>query len=244
MTASITAEAAATAAARPPAATVDRVRRLGSAAALIVAPWGFVLANAGYTWATRHGGTDETGAQALALIGQQPGVFRLILLAGMVGCLLIVPAVLAGMGLARRSALALVGGTLMIGGYICYLGVLLSNVTIIAMAERGGPLSDYAAVIDAGESDPWFGWVFWLFIVGNLLGTLMFAIGLVRSHAVPRWSAVLIMVWPALHVTGLIVGNESFEVAGAILQAVGFAAIAVTLIRTAETRDRGLAAFS
>jgi hypothetical protein len=231
MTASITAEAAATAAARPPATTLDRVRRLGSVVALIVAPWGFVVANAGYTWATRHGGSDETGTKALALAGAHLQVSRVILLAGMLGCLLIVPAVLACIGLARRSVLAFVGGALIVAGYICYFGVLMSTVTTIAMAERGGPLADYAAVIDASESDPWFAWVFALFAAGNLLGTLLFAMGLVRSRTASPWAAVLIMLWPPLHVTGLIVGNELFEVAGAILQAVGFAAIAVTLLR-------------
>jgi hypothetical protein len=119
----------------------------------------------------------------------------------------------------------------MVAGYICYFGVLLSSVPTIAMAQRGGPLADYAAVIDASESDPWFVWVLALFAAGNLLGTLLFAIGLVRSRTVPRWSAVLIMLWPPLHVTGLVVGSELFEVAGAILQAVGFAVIAVTLLR-------------
>jgi hypothetical protein len=39
------------------------------------------------------------------------------------------------------------------------------------------------------------------------------------------------MAWPPLHVTGLVVGNEIFEVAGAILQAVGFAGIAVVVLR-------------
>jgi hypothetical protein len=119
----------------------------------------------------------------------------------------------------------------MIGGYVCYFGVLLSNMMIIAMAQRGGPLGDYAAVIDASESDGSTTWVFALFVVGNLLGTLLLAIGLLRGRAVPVWAALSIMVWPPLHVTGLIVGNELFEVAGAALQALGFAATAMVVLR-------------
>jgi hypothetical protein len=100
----------------------------------------------------------------------------------------------------RRSRLAFVGGSLMIAGYVCYFGVLLSNMIIIVMAERGGPLADYAAVIDASQGDPSTVWVFPIFILGNLIGTLLFGIGLLRSRAVPIWAAILIMQWPPLHV--------------------------------------------
>ena len=119
----------------------------------------------------------------------------------------------------------------MIAGYVCYFGVLLSNMMIIAMAERGGPLGDYAAVIDASQRDLATGWVFPIFIVGNLLGTLLFAIGLLRSRTVPMWSAILIMLWPVLHVSGLIIGGEVLEVIGAVLQAIGFAGVAAAVLR-------------
>ena len=118
-------------------------------------------------------------------------------IAGLLGCLLIVPAVFAAMQLARRSWPAFIGGSLMIGGYICYFGVLLSNMMIIAMAAHGGPIADFAAVIDASESNGSTAWVFLLFVVGNLLGTLLLAIGLLRTRAVPVWAALLIMVLAA-----------------------------------------------
>ncbi len=99
------------------------------------------------------------------------------------------------------------------------------------MAERGGPLADYAALIDTSQGDPWTVWVFPIFILGNLLGTLLFAIGLLRSRTVPVWSAILIMLWPPLHVSGLIIGGEVLEVIGAVLQAIGFAGIAAAVLR-------------
>ena len=49
------------------------------------------------------------------------------------------------------------------------------------MAEHGGPIADFAAVIDASQADAWTTWVFLLFVVGNLIGTLLFAIGLLRQ---------------------------------------------------------------
>jgi hypothetical protein len=211
--------------------TPGQVRRLGGALALILAPWGFVITNACYAWMIRNGGSDETGAEALSLSATGPGVLRLCLVAGMIGCLLIIPAVMTAFQLARRSRLAFVGGSLMIAGYVCYFGVLLSNVIIITMAERGGPLADYAAVIDASQSDAATAWVFPIFIVGNLLGTVFFAIGLLRSRMVPVWAAILIMVWPPLHVAGLFLGGEVLEVLGAVLQAIGFAGVAAAVLR-------------
>ncbi|MET1008198.1 MAG: hypothetical protein ABWX96_21790 [Propionibacteriaceae bacterium] len=210
---------------------LERVRRTGAVAALLLAPWGFVVTNALYWWSTRDGGSDQTGAEALALVASEPGLFRVLLLAGMIGCLLLVPAVVTAMGLAVRSWLVFVGGSLMIGGYLAYFGVLLTTFSTIAMAEHGGPLADFAAVIDASQQDPFTSWVFGLFVLGNLVGTLLFAIGLLRSRAIPGWAAVLILLWPPLHVTGLVVGNELFEVTGAVLQAVGFATIAVVVRR-------------
>jgi hypothetical protein len=208
-----------------------RLRRLSGALALILAPWGFVITNASYAWTIRNGGSDSTGAEALALAATSPDVFRLAVVAGMIGCLLIIPAVLTALNLASRSRLAFVGGSLMIAGYVCYFGVLLSNMIIIAMAERGGPLADYAAVIDASQIDLSTVWVFPIFVIGNLIGTLLFAIGLLRSRTVPVWAAILIMLWPPLHVVGLIVGGEVLEVIGALLQAIGFAGVAAVVLR-------------
>jgi hypothetical protein len=207
------------------------VRRLSGAVALILAPWGFVITNACYAWMIRNGGSDETGAGALALAAAGPRILRLCLAAGMIGCLLIIPAVLTALRQAPRSRLAFVGGSLMIAGYVCYFGVLLSNMIIIVMAEHGGPLADFAAVIDASQADGSTAWVFPIFIAGNLLGTLLFAIGLLRSRTVPAWAAVLIMLWPVLHLSGLFLGGEVLEVIGAVLQAIGFAGVAAVVLR-------------
>jgi len=119
----------------------------------------------------------------------------------------------------------------MIASYVCYFGVLLSNMTIIVMAEHGGPLADFAAVIDASQADGSTAWVFPIFIAGNLLGTLLFAIGLLRSRTVPIWAAGLIMLWPVLHISGLFLGGEVLEVIGAVLQAIGFAGVAAAVLR-------------
>jgi hypothetical protein len=208
------------------------VRRAGGAVAMLLAPWGLVITNACYAYAIRNGGSDETGADALALTAAtSPLLLRVMLTAGMIGCLLLIPAVLGAFRLAPTSRLVLVGGSAMIAGYVCYLAVLDGNFTTLAMVGRGGPMADYAAVIDASQAEPWTTWVFLVFVAGNLLGTTVFAIGLLRSRVVPVWAALGILAWPPFHVIGLAVfGNEVPQVIGAVLQAVGFAGCAAVLV--------------
>ncbi len=213
-------------------APTDTPRRVGTALAMLLAPWGFVVANAAYAWATRNGGSDETGADSLALAAAQPTPLRVSTVAALLGCLLIIPATLGAIGFTRQRAnrLGLIGGSLMIGGYVAYFGAVMGGFVTLAMAERGGPTGDYAAVLDAGSEAaiPFL----LLFVAGNLLGTLLLGIALLRARTVPVWAAAGILAWPVLHVTGLIAGTEWFEVAGATLQAVGFAVLALRLART------------
>lgn len=53
------------------AGRIDDVRRIAAGLALILAPLGLLVANTSYAWATRDGGSDSSGADALALAGQQ-----------------------------------------------------------------------------------------------------------------------------------------------------------------------------
>src|SRR3954452_1473040 len=215
----------------------DGLRRTGLALALFIAPWGLFLANLGYAWMTRAGGSDETGAQAIALAAAHPQLAAAASLAAMIGSLLMVPAALGTVRLigTRAARLALVAGVLVAAGYICYFAVASSGFTTIAMAERGGPVGDFAAVVDASEGNAWTTWVFLLFVLGNLVGTFLLGLALLRGRAVPAWAAVAVLAWPPLHITGLIVGSEWFEVTGAVLQGVGFAVVGVTLLRAASS---------
>ena len=206
-------------------------RAVFSALAAFVAPWGFVVANAAYMIATWRGGSDSTGEESLALFGAHPMLTRLAINAVLLGSMLIVPAVVGILGRSPRSRTAAVGGWLMIFGYIGYFGVLLTNVTILTMAEYGGPTADFARVLDASQAEPATVWVFPLFVLGNLIGTLLFAIGLLRSHAVGVWAPALIICWPPFHVVGLLIGTELVEVLGATLQAVGFLLAGLVLLR-------------
>ncbi|WP_405088764.1 hypothetical protein [Microbispora sp. NBC_01389] len=214
------------------AAAPPRARHVPLALALFTAPWGFVVANAAYAWATRDGGSDSTGAEALALTAAHPGEMRLSTVAAMLGSLLMVPAVLGARRLIgdRSRTLGFLGATLMAAGYICYFAVAFAGITGTVMAERGGPVADYAAILDGAQNDPSVIWVFLLFVLGNLVGTLLLGLALLRARVVPLWAAAGIMLWPPLHVIGLVAGTEWFEVAGAVTQAVGLVVTGARLL--------------
>lgn len=200
----------------------------GLVLAMVVAPWAYVVANALYAWMIRDGGSDSTGAGSLEIAAQYPDTTRTLLVLVVLGGLLMVPALLGMMRLTpygtRGARLARFGAGAMVLGYLCYSAVGFTGYIQVAMAERGGPVDDYAAVLDASMRDPAALWVFLVFVFGNLIGTLVLVAGLLRAGAVPRWVAVCIASWPVLHVFGLtVMTNELPQVVGATLMAAGFA---------------------
>ncbi|WP_067172542.1 hypothetical protein [Microtetraspora niveoalba] len=218
-------------------------RALAPALALFAAPWGFVVANGAYAWATRAGGGDSTGAEALALAAAHPALNRLSAVAAMLGSLLMVPAVLGVRRLVadRSRKLGFAGAVLTGAGYICYFGIAFSGNVAVAMAEHPGPAAEYAAVLDSSQSDPSTLWVFLLFVLGNMVGTLLLALALLRSRAVPFWAGAAVVAWPVLHVIGLVAGSEWFEVAGAVLEGVGFAVVGLRLLARPGLPEAGTA---
>jgi len=210
-----------------------RLRRAGLALALMVAPWGFVLANLSYAWATRAGGSDDTGAGALAIAAAHPALDRFGQVAAMLGAMLMVPASIGAMRLTHRHAsrLGLIGGLLVGGAYIAYFAMVASDRFVQAMAARGDQLEDYARIIDDSLNGASVVWYFLLFALGNLVGTFLLGLALLRSHEVPAWAAGCVMAWSVLHLAGLAAGTEWFEVAGATLQSIGFAVVGLRVLR-------------
>ena len=221
-----------------PTGTTTRAGRLrygGLATGMVLGPLGLLVTNFLYAMSTRDGSSDETGAKALQLAADHTYAMRWLIAAGLIGAIMMVPAALGAIRLigARAARLGFIGGTMVAAGYICYFAVLLTNLTIIAMAEHGGPVDDFAAVIDAGEGAGPGVWVFPVFILGNIVGTFILGLALLRSKVVPAWAAAGIMAWPPLHIFGLfILGNEWPEVAGAAIQLVCFTVVAAKLLRT------------
>jgi hypothetical protein len=211
-----------------------RVRQVGLAAAALVAPWCIVVANTGDSISKIHGGDDLTPRGDLALSAAHATLDRWSSFAALLGAILFVPAVIGAMKLVRTRAarLGLIGGVLMAAAYICYFAMIFHGFTTLAMGRTDGSVSTDAAILQAFLDEPLTLWVFLLFVVGNLLGTLLLGLALFRSGAIPKWAALSILGWPVLHALGL----PWFEVVGAVLQAIGMAYVAwAILARPSQT---------
>ena len=197
--------------------------------ALLVAPWAFVVANAGDVVTRVPGQDDTTPRGALLISAAHPTADKWFTFAAMVGCLLLVPAVLGAMSLVRVRAarLGLIGGALMIAGYICYFGLLFQGYATIALAEHGGASPDNTATQDLIMNQASFIVVALTFVIGNIIGTFLLGLALLRAHVVPRWAGLCILAWPVLH----LVGGAWGEVVGAVAQAVGLGVVGACLLR-------------
>ncbi|MDP9219544.1 MAG: hypothetical protein M3P23_03285 [Actinomycetota bacterium] len=205
-----------------------RTRQVGQAAALFAAPWFFVAANAADAWTTRHGGNDETAKGAILLSVAHPSLEKWGTLAAMLGCLLLIPAVLGAMSLARERAarLSLIGGVLVITGYVCYFGLVFQGLATIALAQHGGATPDHIAVQELTMNQAFFVGPALTFVLGNIVGTFLLGLALLRARAIPKWAGLAIMAWPVLH----ILGGSPGEVVGAVVEAVGLTVVGVRLL--------------
>jgi hypothetical protein len=140
------------------------------------------------------------------------------------------------MSLVRVGAarLGLVGGVLMIAGYVCYFGLVFQGYATIALAQHGGATPDHLAVVDLTTDQGFFVVVALAFVLGNIVGTFLLGLALIRARAVPRWAGLCVLAWPVLHV----LGGPQGEVVGAVLQAVGLAVVGHRLWQTGVVGPR------
>jgi len=217
-----------------PFARTARTRLIGLAAAMIVAPWLQVAAETAHSVMALHG-DDLDPSGDLAMASEHLTLDRWASLAALLGALLLVPAVLGVMRLVRTGAarLGLVGGVLTAAAYICYFAMVFQGFTTDAMVRVGGSTSQYEKVLQAVLDEPLTLWVYLLFVVGNVVGTFLLGLALVRTRTAGRIAGYGLMAWPVLH----LIDFPFAETVGATAQAVGFALAARALLRQSATAN-------
>jgi hypothetical protein len=204
-------------------------RWVAPAIALFTAPWALALSNAASAWMTQDTGKDDMTAKgALELADAHPLLDKWAIFAAMVGCLLVIPAVLGTMRLVRYGAarVGLVGGIMMIAGYVCYFGLTFQSYATNALAQQGGISAGDVKVVELIEDQAFFIIPALVFVLGNIVGTFLLGLALIRAHAIPLWAGLCIIAWPVLHFAGGTWG----EVAGSVVEGVGLAVVGLRLL--------------
>jgi hypothetical protein len=212
-----------------PLARTATTRRFGLAVAMLLAPWFIVVAELCHALMTLHGGDDLEPSDDLALAGQHLALDRWANLAALLGALLLVPAVIGTMRLVRVRAarVGLAGGVLTAAGYICYFAMVFQGFTTDAMARVGGSTRHDVQVLQAVLDEPLTLWVYLLFVLGNVVGTFLLGLALVRARTAGRLAGFGLIAWSVFHLFAF----PFSEVIGATAQAIGFALAATALLR-------------
>lgn len=222
-------------------------RRVAGAVALPVAFACQLVCNATYALAsTGNAGDGGTGEQSLEFYASHTSAMVFATVFALVGCLLAVPGILAALRVLRPSKprLGLWAAVLMVAGYIAYFGLNVTNFDSLALAQSNLPRAGAGAVLDAAQGSPAAMPVFLLFVVGNLVGTLLLGLAIVlggRRVGVPWWAGLLVLGWTVGHVINILGGGEWFAVAGGALEVIGLIILAAAAVRTsnAEWSVRG-----
>lgn len=154
---------------------------------------------------------------------------------GFIGMLTLVPAVLAVGKVARQESprLAAIGVALLVPAYIV-LGWLVASDAAVLFAVREGLSPDVAG--KAYESlHPGMLVAGVIFVIGHVVGTVLLGCALLRGTAIPRWAAIAVIVSQPLHfVAAVIVSSHELDLVAWGLNAVGFAAVSVAMLRMTD----------
>lgn len=156
----------------------------------------------------------------------------LVLWLGFAAILTLVPAVVWAGRLTRRRAPRLTAAALllMVPGYLSLGWLVGTDILLWTGARRDVDPTTLAAMYETAH--PTMNLAAGLFVIGHVLGTVLLGVALWRSHTVPRWAAVVTAVSQPLHfVAAVILGSPSLDLVAWGMNAVGFAAVAVAVLR-------------
>ncbi|NNC13255.1 hypothetical protein HII28_15370 [Planctomonas sp. JC2975] len=216
-------------------------RRIAGAVALPLAFACQLACNTLYAAAsTGNAGDSGSGEQTIQFYASHATAMLAATLLALLGCLLAVPGMLAALRTLRpaRPRLALWAAGLMIAGYVCYFGIVFTNFGTLALAQSDVSRKAAGAALDDTQAIPAAVAVFLVFVVGNLLGTLLLGLAVIlgaRRTGIPWWSGLLIACWTVGHLANILGAGEWAAVGGGALEVVGLSLVAVVALRTPNT---------
>jgi putative effector of murein hydrolase LrgA (UPF0299 family) len=222
------------AAARPRTRGTPRdLRRLWRATLAAVLPLG-PLAVAVAFWLRPFSLSDDPIVIVEKILAS-PWTDLLLWLGFVAPALLLVGAITAG-HLARRGApvLATVATTINVLAFGLMAGAVASSDLLIVAGGRAGiDPATIVTITSAIENSPVTAAALGVWVPGHILGMVLLAIALRRARVLPTWAAVVLGISQPIHFVAFVVlQNQSVDaVAGWGFTALGFAAVAVALLR-------------
>ena len=115
--------------------------------------------------------------------------------------------------------------------------VASGDLITVAGGRAGSTPRPILTITDAIENSPITGTALGIWVPGHILGMVLLAVALRRARVLPRWAAVVLGVSQPIHFLAFVVLDNQYvdAFAGWGLTAVGFAAVAVALLRTRTT---------
>jgi hypothetical protein len=162
-----------------------------------------------------------------------PGAVSLVLWLSLVAALTMVPGSIAVGRLVRAGAprLTAVALALVVPGYLMLPMLAGLDHPVWLAAEAGATQDAAVALLEAAH--PSYAVATGIFVVGHVVGTVLLGVAMLRTRVVPAWAAIATLVSQPLHfVFAVIVPNHVLDGAAWGLNAIGFAAAAVAIIRS------------
>ena len=213
-----------------------RLYRLGTAAALVVAPLLFLVDNLLHPEELSRGNELEQ----VQLIADAYTRWQAAHVIGFLAIIAFVPAVL---GLAflvrrRRPGYGLLAGALALAGLLGLAAVIAIDGFAWGIAgelSANSPLGPYGAVevLKDLQGSEW-SLVYYLTPVGFILGMLMLAVGAARQGAVPIWAGALLALAILMVGTETVIASNAYFIAGAAVFLAGGVAVALPLLRMSD----------
>ena len=213
-----------------------RLYRLGTAAALIVAPLLFLIDNLLHPEELTRGNELEQ----VAIIADAYTRWQAAHAIGFVAILAFTPVVL---GLAflvrrRRPGYGLVAGALALTGVLGLAAVITIDGFAWGIAgelsakPEVGPDAAATMLKDLQESE--WSYVYYLTPIGFGVGMIMLAVGGVRQGAVPLWAGALLALGVVMAGTETVIVSNAYFIAGAAVLLAGGVAVALAILRMSD----------
>jgi hypothetical protein len=219
-------------------ATLPHIRlyRIGTAAALVAAPFLFLVDNLLHPKEVARGNEVEQ----LGLIADAYTRWQAAHVIGFIAILAFAPAVLGLAFLVRRRqpAYGLLAGALALAGVIGFAAVITIDGFAWGIAgelSSASPLGQTGAaeVLSDLQGSEW-ALPYYLTPLGFIVGMLMLAVGAARQGAVPVWAGALLAVGVLMVGTETAIVSNAYFIAGAAVFLIAGVTVALPLLRMSD----------